>query len=105
MVSFEALGEYYTAFNPKLYVGLGATYSFGFLQSWEEGEGPELSVRNLVPAFRFGTVLEYDFRSGLGLFADFGIPFFLDPYNGLGYSSFPLDFEIDAFLGIIYHFK
>ena len=106
LLNMEGLGENYTAFVPQMYVGLGAGYTFGFRTSWMDEElDALLSQRNLVPAFHLGTVLEYGFRNGLGLFFDLGGAFYLDTYNGQAFMGFPFDFEIDAVFGLIYRFK
>ena len=103
LLNFNGLGEYDTGFNPRMYAGLGCAYSFGIT---EVAEHPFQVTHepNIVPGIRVGTVLEYDFRSGLGLFADFGVSAYTDWYNGLEPISFPLDVEIKLSLGVIYHF-
>lgn len=106
MLNFNGLGEDYWPFSPQLYVGVGVAGSYDFRTSWLDEERDALLTRlNIVPTFHYGVVLEYDFRNGLGLFLDVSMAYYLDTYNGLGYIDFPLDYEIDAAFGLIYHFK
>lgn len=102
-LAFLSLAENFNPFNPKLYLGAGCAYSFNFDNPWS----PELPVHdsNWVPAFHFGTILEYDFPSGLGLFADIGLCFYDDPYDGQGRHSFVLDMDVGLNFGVIYHIK
>ena len=102
VVNFYTLGEYYIAFNPLLYVGLGAAGSFGF----SDPGHPYLTLhpRNLVPGFRLGGILEYDFRNGTGVFTDLGLEWFTDRYNGQDPDSFPIDMNIRLGFGVIWHF-
>ncbi|MBR6424170.1 MAG: hypothetical protein IKS47_05800 [Bacteroidales bacterium] len=106
VTNYRGLGEYFSAFNPKLYIGTGVSYTYDFHKSWIDGEGmPVVRSRNVAPSIHFGMVIEYNFRSGFGLIFDLGLASYLDPYNGLGFISFPFDFEIDNWFGIVYHFK
>jgi len=101
--SFNALGEYFTSFNPKMYVGLGCAYTFDFT----DPHHPErvLTDPNFVPGFNFGGILEYDFRSGLGVYLDLGLMYTLDPGDGQGWVSFPLDMDVALSVGLVYHFQ
>lgn len=103
VLSFNALGEFYTEFNPKIYLGVGGAYTFEF--SDPHHPTMVLTDPNLVPGFNFGTIMEYDFPSGLGLFADLGFMFLIDPGDGQGWIYFPLDMDIALNFGIVYHFK
>lgn len=109
VLNYRGLGEYYTPFCPKMYVGPGMAYSYDFRTSWEPDEYPALdeylSRSNVVPAFHFGMILEYNFKSGLGIITDIGLLFFMDTYDGLPFISFPVDLEISAMFGLVYHFK
>ena len=106
LINFEALGEFYGPFSPKMYLGVGASYSDWFRLSWTEDEFEvDLRTRNFVPAFHLGAVLEHNFKNGMGLVFDFGLNYFVDRHNGLYFYSFPLDFEVDASFGLIYRFK
>lgn len=106
VVNYRGLGEYYTAFIPRLYVGTGLSYTYGFNRSWIDGEDmPVLSEKNYAPSFHLGFQVEYAFPSGFGLIFDMGVASFLDPYNGLAYNDFPIDFEFDTWFGVVYHFK
>lgn len=106
LLNFEAVGEFYGPFSPKMYIGAGASYSDWFRLSWMDDEfDVDLRTRNLVPAFHLGTVLEYNFKNGIGFVFDFGLSYYLDRHNGLFFYSFPLDFELGAALGMIFRLK
>lgn len=107
-----------TAFRPRVYIGAGGAYTFGFQETgehhpWQWDE--TVTKKNLVFGFRGGLLLEYCFRSGFGILADFSGEAFMDKYNGLepseedkkaadGYPGFPFDLRGVASLGIVYHF-
>ena len=103
VLNYNGLAEYNIAFNPKTYFGLGAAYTFDF----SDPGHPEvwLYERNLVPAVHFGAILEYDFPSGFGLYADLGVALFWDRYNGFDRVGFPMDLEVGPRVGMIYHFQ
>lgn len=98
---FNSMAEFYTSFSPKVYVGVGAAYTAGF----DAPEHPTQVIQepNLVPGFRFGSILEFDGRSGLGWFVDLGFEFFTDWYDGQDPSGFPFDIDPKLSIGIIYH--
>lgn len=102
LLNFNGLAEEDQGFNPRIYVGLGAAYT------WEPSafEHPfqELREPNIVPAVRLGTVLEYDTTKGVGFFLDLGVEGFTDWYNCQEPVSFPLDIHLKATLGMIIHF-
>ena len=103
VLSFNALGEYYTALNPKFFVGLGLASGFDF-NDYDELPGvfPYLT---LMPALNFGMLLEYDFPSGFGFVSDLDFHFYLDPFDGQGWNGFPLDIGVELSFGIVYRFK
>ena len=116
ILSFYPLEEMNIPFNPQFYAGLGGGYSFGFgnqeyylndpenqdLEVVKAGL-PELYPQNLVPGVRVGVILEYDFPSNLGLIFDAGAEFLGDRYNGQDVMDFPLDIQINATFGVVYH--
>lgn len=121
------------AFSPKLYGGIGMGHTFGFSKptgygtpksdiAWEK-DNPfhpwqDVSVKNNAFGFRFGGIAEYDFRSGLGLFADLCFEAFTDRFNGLqpyeidntgpgngkGIAGFPFDLRLSLLCGLVYRF-
>ena len=103
VLAFRALAEDFSAFNPKLYAGAGAAYTFGFT----DPQHPQRHVNgpNWVAGFHVGSVMEYDFPSGFGLFADLGLTFLSDTYDGQGWYNFPVDMEIGFNIGVVFHFK
>lgn len=118
MLNLAGLAGKATAFRPKVYVGAGGAYSFGFKETGEHHPWQwdnTVTKKNMVFGFRGGLVLEYCFRSGFGILADFCGEAFTDKYNGLepneedkkaaeGYPGFPFDLKGAASLGIVYHF-
>ena len=114
VLNFNALADNYLPFSPKLYGGLGGACTFGFSDPKHPKQNP--CGFNIVAGFRAGIIAEWDFLSGLGIFADLGVEAFDDWYNGIrptendhsvrkGYAGFPLDLAAKAQLGLIYHFK
>ena len=103
VLSLYPLAENFSSFNPKMYVGVGGAYTYGFT----DPHHPFLVVSgpNWVGGLHTGSILEYDFPSGFGLFADIGLSFFADPYDGQGWYNFPVDMEIGLQFGMVYHFK
>ena len=101
VVNYNALAEYNMCFSAKNYIGLGVGYTFDFT----DPKHPEvlLTDPNLVPGFHFGFLVEYDFKDGFGFYTDLGIAFYFDRYNGRPLIGFPLDMDVIAQLGIIYH--
>lgn len=101
VVNFNALAEYNMPFSAKSYVGLGA----GFTYDFTDPKHPEvwLTDPNLVPALNFGFLVEYDFRDSFGFYFDLGVAFYTDRYNGRERIGFPLDMDVYAQLGLIYH--
>lgn len=101
-VNCYAMGENYDPNTFKLYMGLGAGYTFGFSEvdhPYQVVQGP-----NLVPGFRFGGIWEFDTPGGFGWFIDLGLEFFGDWYNGLEPIKFPIDVNMKLSFGILYHF-
>lgn len=117
VISFYPLEEYNVAFNPQFYAGVGAGYTFGFGNYEYYLNDPETQnleevvaalqhpyPQNLAPAVRLGALLEYDFPNNLGLIFDFGAEFYGDRYNGQDVMDFPVDIQINATFGVVYHF-
>ena len=102
MLNLTALAEYNTPFNPKLYLGVGGAYTFGATKVNHLYEVPDFP--NLTPAFRLGSVFEFNARSGWGWFLDLGAEAFTDWYNGLEPDGFPLDLQFNVSFGLVYHF-
>ena len=118
MLNLAGLTGKCTAFRPKLYVGAGGAYTFGFQETGDhhpwQWDGA-VTKKNMVFGFRGGLLMEYCFRSGFGILADFCGEAYTDKYNGLepteedkkaaeGYPGFPFDIRGVASLGIVYHF-
>lgn len=114
ILNLNALAENYLPFSPKLYGGLGGACTFGFTDPGHPWQTP--CGFNIVAGFRAGVIAEWDFLSGLGIYADLGVEAFDDWYNGIrpsesdhshkkGYAGFPLDLAAKLQLGLIYHFK
>ena len=114
ILNLNALADNWLPFSPKLYGGLGGAYTFNFTDPKHPFQNP--TDKNLVIGIRAGVIAEWDFLSGLGIYADLGIEGYDDWYNGirpsepdhsekLGYAGFPLDLAAKLQLGLIYHFK
>lgn len=100
------------AFVPKIYVGAGGAYTFGFTDSghpWQEIKDP-----NIAFGFRGGVIAQYNFNNRVGLFADLCGEFYTDGYNGLqpgkatqdatkGYAGFPFDMRGVLSAGLVFH--
>jgi len=99
--------------SPKIYGGVGFGYSFGFTDPQHPWQ--TLTTGNFAPGFRLGGILQYDFRSDMGVYLDVNGSAFADHYNGLkpakseqpekGYAGFPLDVKGNVSLGIVYRFN
>lgn len=101
---WHAISEDIRPFAPKFYAGLGGAYTFGFTDPEHPFE--MLNTNNFVPAFRFGVILEYDFPTGFGLFADIAVESFLDWYDGYATSTaIALDSALKVSFGMVWHFK
>lgn len=102
VLNYNGLAEYNIPLAPKTYGGVGAACSFDFTDPGQ----PEVWLYpvNIVPAFHFGMILEYDFPFGLGVYTDVGLAFFFDRYNGMDVINFPLDMEVGVQFGLVYHF-
>ena len=100
----NALGENNTPLSPKFYLGLGGAFTHRFSDPGHPYE--VLSQKNLCPGVRAGTMLEYDFESGFGLFADLCAEVFSDWYDGLepDPQKLRLDTNLRLSFGMIYHF-
>ena len=116
VINWHPLGEYNTAYNPQMYVGLGAAVTYGFSKpeydpssefSHAEMDAmlPPVHNLNVVPGFRLGVIFEYDFTDNYGLTVDLGAQFFHDRFNGQAPDSWPLDMQLNGTLGFVYHFK
>lgn len=102
ILNYNALAEYNTAFNVKTYAGIGGAYTFGFTEVNHPYQ--VLDSPNLCPGIRVGGILEYDYKSGFGLFFDLGAEAFTDWYNGHESDGFPVEFVFKLSFGLIYHF-
>ena len=116
-LNLAGLMDKVTAFRPKVYLGAGGAYTFGFQETgtphpWQWNN---VTKSNLVFGFRGGFIAEYTLKSGLGFLLDFCAEAYTDKYNGLkpsendqfdyeGYGGFPYDVRGLASLGIVYHF-
>lgn len=115
-------------FEPQLYAGLGAGYTFNFqatadnvyaaqnngrIHPWQASQ---MTDHNLVTGFRLGFIAEYNFCSAFGIFADICGEAYTDQYNGLmpsgrlidylkGYAGFPFDLRATLSLGMVFHFS
>ena len=103
VLAFMSLEENFCPFSPKLYVGPGVSYTFDF----SDPHHPKRVVNgpNWAGGLNLGTILEYNFPSGFGLFTDIGITYWADPYDGQGWYNFKLDMDVGVQLGVVYHFK
>ena len=88
---------------------------------WYQCQGQKQHTENQLSYYRGNEkicfcIAEWDFLSGLGIYADLGVEAFDDWYNGIrptevdhsdrkGYAGFPLDLAAKLQLGVIYHFK
>ena len=78
ILNVHGLSEDYSAFSPKFYAGLGYAHSFNPEKTarnvWKDSDAihPWQPVydHNNVFGFRLGFIVEYNFRNGIGLFAD-----------------------------------
>ena len=106
VINWRALGEYNTAYIPQMYVGVGGAVTGGFSElDYEPIEDlPHLHTFNIVPALRFGVILEYDFRNNFGLTFDIGAQFYHDRFNGQDPDNWPIDLQYNATFGVVYHF-
>jgi len=102
-------------FNTKAYAGIGLGHTFDKTDSGHPWQEQYMTNPNTCFGFRLGFIFEYDFPSGIGIFADLGVEAFTDKYNGLqptdadkeassGYPGFPLDLKVPLSFGVIYHF-
>lgn len=102
-------------FFPKIYVGIGAGYSFDF--SDPKHPWQDIEDSNFAFGVRMGFIGEYDFSPHWGVYFDLCVEGFTDMYNGLrpteadqdlyedGYAGFPMDLRAMASFGVIYRFK
>jgi hypothetical protein len=117
MLNYNALEEVNVPFNVMLYVGLGGGFTAGFsepeyilnnpeTQTVEEVKAwlPTVNPINVVPGIRVGMLFEYDLPNNLGFLFDLGAEAFTDTYNGLEPDTFPLDLQVNATFGLVYHF-
>ena len=131
MMHFNGLNAITRRFAPKAYAGIGVAHTFGFDKPsgygdenpgggiWSEKFHPwqRIYESNMTFGFRLGGILEYDFASGIGLFADLCGEAYTDMFNGLapneedheaqgkGYAGFPLDLRLTLSFGITYRFR
>lgn len=132
IINFNGLNLVSRGFAPKIYAGLGYGHSFGFWRPEYSMMNDEdlleyadkfekyhptqhINESNHTFGFRFGGMLEYDFKSGFGIYADLCGEAYLDTYNGLqpwewdhakgsGYAGFPVDLRGILSLGMLYRF-
>ena len=113
IINLNGLAGNVTYFRPKLYAGVGGARTFGFTDSGHPWQ--KVIPKNNAIGFRLGAIIEYDFQSGFGLFADLCGEGWSDNYNGLkpsdidkesttGYPGFPLDLRGCVSLGLTYNF-
>ena len=124
ILHLNGLNDVRSAFDPKLYAGIGGAHTFGFaatdyneyyktyqmIHPWQQIHSP-----NEVIAFRLGAIAEYTLPFGLGIYADLCGEAYTDNFNGLmphpgdfdafhGYAGFPFDLRVFLSLGAVYHF-
>lgn len=115
VVNWHPLGENNTPYNPQLYVGLGGAVTYDFSTPEVDPENPgsypaedlaaQVHPLNIVPGLRIGVLFEYDFRNNFGLTVDLGGQFFHDRFNGQDPDRWPVDMQLNATFGVVYHFK
>lgn len=107
------LGSYGALFQPKLYVGLGGGYSFGFTESGHPWQ--KVTPKNLAFGFRGGFLGEFVVSEHVGILIDLRGEGFTDNFSGIqpsaedqaaveGYAGFPLDLRAMISLGVAYRF-
>ena len=100
-------------FSPKLYVGAGGAYTFGFSDPGHPWQ--EVRSGNAAFGFRGGFIAQWDCGEHVGIFADLCGEAYTDQYNGLrpnsedqskadGYAGFPLDLRGVVSLGVLFRF-
>ena len=102
VLAFMSLEENFSPLSPKLYVGPGVAYTFGFSDPHHPTR--EVNGPNWAGGVNLGGILEYNFPSGIGLFMDLGITYWADPYDGQGWYNFRLDMDVGINFGVVYHF-
>lgn len=91
-----------TSFEPKVYVGLGYGYTYGFHDTNDNYHWQKITDPNHAFGFRLGGAAFYSLSRSLSLFADLCVEAYTDNYNGLrpsdadkvaatGYPGFPFD--------------
>lgn len=116
VINWHPLGEYNTAYNPQMYVGLGGAVTYNFTKpEYNPAEDlshdqldailPPVHPLNILPGLRFGVIFEYDFTDNYGLTFDIGAQVFPDRYNGQNPDRWPIDTQFNGSLGFVYHFK
>ena len=116
VINWHPLGEYNTAYNPQMYVGLGGAVTYNFTKpEYNPAENlthdqldailPPVHPLNILPGLRFGVIFEYDFTDNYGLTFDIGAQVFPDRYNGQNPDRWPIDTQFNGSLGFVYHFK
>ena len=120
ILHLNGLNDVRSAFDPKLYAGIGLGNTSGF-EKTPDNPAPgnqfhpwqKVSEKNTAFGFRGGLILEFMVSQSFGILADFGGEFYTDGYNGLnpgkevsesGDKNFPLDFRGVASLGVAIHF-
>lgn len=98
-------------FNWRPYFGIGAAYTFGFEDVYNEEAHTSshpwqhYTTGNPCFAFRYGLMLEYDFSEAFGIYVDGTHEWFTDSYNGVDPNAgFPFDMKLNANIGIALHF-
>lgn len=116
VINWHPLGEYNTAYNPQMYVGLGAAVTYGFSKpEYNPSENlthaqvdailPPVHALNIVPGLRFGVIFEYDFTDNYGLTLDIGGQLWHDRFNGQNPDNWPIDLAFNGAFGFVYHFE
>lgn len=113
--------------QPKIYFGLGYAHTFNYRkpegygsknEGWLEPFHPWQKVHDPSNAFgmRLGFIADYEFRNGIGIFADLCGEAYTDAFNGLrpdkedqadyeGSAGFPYDLRVVLTFGVSYKFK
>jgi len=98
--------EVLKAFNTRFFAGAGAAGSFNFSRTnWDNPKYELVDAGKACFAFRYGLILEYIWKCGVGLGLELSHEWMTDEYNGLSVAgSFPFDMKFNCSLGVNYHF-
>lgn len=113
ILDMAGLAQSDSPFRIKLFAGAGAAYTFNFTDSGHPWQ--VVKNKNVALGIRMGSIVEYNFPFGLGVFAEIYPEFYTDGYNGLepsdedmkrfdGYPGFPLDIRGLLTFGVLYRF-